>query len=38
MTYAQFGAPFVPSLSILDVMMFNAKDRVREMLTEYDVV
>ncbi|CAG4910321.1 WbqC family protein [Paraburkholderia gardini] len=27
--YAQFGAPFVPWLSIVDVMMFNAPERVR---------
>jgi hypothetical protein len=36
--YAQFGAAFVPSLSILDVVMFNPKDVVREMLREADVV
>ena len=29
-TYAQFGAPFVPSLSIIDVMMFNPLPVVRE--------
>jgi hypothetical protein len=28
--YAQFGAPFVPWLSILDVLMFNRMDLVRE--------
>jgi hypothetical protein len=27
--YAQFGAPFVPWLSIVDVMMFNAPEQVR---------
>jgi hypothetical protein len=36
--YTQFGAAFVPSLSILDVVMFNPKDVVREMLREADVV
>ena len=36
--YAQFGQPFVPALSILDVMMFNSKDAVRVMLGEYDLV
>lgn len=30
--YAQFGAPFVPWLSIVDVMMFNAPDRVATMV------
>lgn len=37
-TYRQFGEPFVPSLSIVDVMMFNSKEAVRAMLGEYDLV
>lgn len=36
--YRQFGGPFVPSLSIVDVMMFNSKEAVRAMLGEYDLV
>ena len=32
MEYAQFGQPFVPWLSIVDVMMFNSPDRVRELV------
>ena len=28
--YAQFGATFVPWLSIIDVLMFNSLDAVRE--------
>jgi len=36
--YAQFGDHFVPSLSIVDVMMFNSPDRVRELLREFDIV
>ena len=28
--YAQFGSEFVPWLSIIDVMMFNSLDTVRE--------
>jgi hypothetical protein len=36
--YYQFGAPFVPSLSILDVMMFNSRDVVRQMLGEYTLI
>ncbi len=36
--YAQFGQPFVPALSILDVMMFNSRDAIRRMLGEYDLV
>jgi len=33
--YPQFGNTFVPSLSIIDVLMFNSKDRVRELLDCY---
>ena len=36
--YRQFGGPFVPSLSIIDVMMFNSRDAVKAMLREYDLV
>jgi WbqC-like protein family len=36
--YAQLGAPFVPGLSILDVLMFNPPARAREMLHEFDLV
>ena len=31
--YPQFGGPFVPSLSILDVLMFNSRDAVHDMLS-----
>ncbi len=31
-TYPQFGDPFVPALSIVDVMMFNPVSRIREFL------
>lgn len=38
-TYAQLGAPFVPWLSIIDVLMFNAIEVVRERLAgHYDWV
>lgn len=30
--YRQFGGEFVPNLSIIDVLMFNSKTRVRELL------
>lgn len=33
--YAQFGAEFQPSLSILDVMMFNSKEEVKGYLANY---
>ena len=36
--YAQLGRPFVPNLSIVDVLMFNSKATVREMLSEADVI
>jgi hypothetical protein len=31
--YKQFDHPFVPQLSIIDVMMFNSKDEIRKYLT-----
>ena len=34
--YEQFGAPFVPWLSIIDVLMFNGRERVAELLGEVD--
>ena len=33
--YAQFGRPFVPSLSIIDVLMFNELDTVRVWLDSH---
>jgi hypothetical protein len=36
--YPQYDNPFVPGLSIVDVMMFNSQDAVRTMLGEYDLV
>jgi hypothetical protein len=37
--YPQFGAPFQPFLSIVDVMMFNPPDRITDMLRAgYDIV
>ena len=36
--YPQQGGPFVPALSILDVMMFNSRDAVRRLVGEYDLV
>lgn len=38
LTYPQLGQPFVPGLSILDVMMFNSPDAVRRLLGEYDLL
>lgn len=36
--YPQFRGPFVPSLSILDIMMFNSREAVHEMLSDFDYV
>lgn len=36
--YPQLGGPFVPNLSILDVLMFNSKAAIRGMLSEFDVI
>jgi hypothetical protein len=36
--YAQFGGPFVPSLSILDVMMFNSAENIKKLLDEFDLI
>lgn len=36
--YRQFGAEFVPWLSIIDVMMFNSKVQIRNMLDAYQRV
>ncbi len=33
--YPQFQSPFIPGLSIIDVLMFNDKQTVRQFLTEY---
>lgn len=37
-SYSQFGVQFIPGLSIIDVMMFNAPGRIRELLREFDLV
>lgn len=38
LTYPQYDHPFVPSLSIVDVMMFNSKDTIRGMLGAYELI
>ena len=37
LTYGQFKAPFVPWLSIIDVMMFNSPDAIQQLLCEYEL-
>lgn len=36
--YTQFGGEFQPSLSIIDVMMFNSVDDIREMLGKFELI
>lgn len=36
--YAQFKNAFIPSLSIIDVLMFNSKEEVREMLKSFRLI
>jgi hypothetical protein len=36
--YKQFNNDFIPCLSIIDVMMFNSVDSIRNMLTDYDLI
>lgn len=36
--YKQWDAPFVPNLSIIDVLMFNEKKIIKEFLNEYKMI
>jgi hypothetical protein len=36
--YKQFQDPFVPNLSIIDVMMFNSKDEIKNLLNMYELI
>jgi hypothetical protein len=38
MEYPQLGGPFVPWLSILDVMMFNTPEQIQGMLSHYELI
>ena len=37
-SYKQFNNEFIPWLSIIDVLMFNSKEEVIEMLNKYDLI
>ena len=37
-TYKQFGDTFVEKLSILDVIMFNSKEEIKQMLSKYKLI
>lgn len=36
--YRQFKNSFVPGLSILDIMMFNSKEQVKQMLNDFELI
>lgn len=36
--YTQFKNDFIPSLSILDVMMFNSPEQIKSMLNQYELI
>lgn len=36
--YTQFESDFIPSLSIIDVLMFNSKEEIIVMLNEYELI
>jgi hypothetical protein len=36
--YPQFDHPFVPRLSIIDLMMFNSRETLKALLTAYDLI
>lgn len=36
--YSQFGEEFIPSLSIIDVLMFNSKEKIKGLLGRYELV
>jgi hypothetical protein len=35
--YQQFNLPFVPSLSVIDVLMFNPREQARDLLKRYEL-
>ncbi|MCX7638161.1 MAG: WbqC family protein [Cyclobacteriaceae bacterium] len=37
-SYTQFNNSFIPSLSVIDVMMFNSKDKISEYLNQYQLI
>jgi len=36
--YKQFNNEFIPNLSIIDVMMFNSKEEIKDMLEKYTLI
>lgn len=38
LTYVQFSGDFQPNLSIIDVMMFNKRDQLSDLMTQYKLI
>ncbi len=36
--YAQFKLPFIPYLSVIDLLMFNSKEQINALLTQFELV
>lgn len=36
--YIQFDNEYIPNLSIIDVMMFNSKEKIKDLLNEYELI
>ena len=36
--YSQYKDPFVQNLSFIDVMMFNDKEKIKDLLLQYDLI
>lgn len=37
-SYKQFNNKFVPNLSVVDILMFNSKDKIKNMLTQFELI
>ena len=37
-TYNQFGNNFIPNLSIIDVLMFNSKNEIKNLIKAYNLI
>ena len=37
-SYKQFNNEFVPNLSIVDILMFNSKDNIKNILTQFELI
>jgi hypothetical protein len=37
-SYKQFNNKFVPNLSVVDILMFNSKDNIKNMLTQFELI